>query len=157
VLIFFIAGLLISCASSASITWERIALVKGNLAKKRTGMKYKIREAQVRLTNGKDTTAPRTDWQGESDLDANEVMAVDRENAKNGPVDNKTVTASLLIKQELAAGPKLTRDIYAKGETEGISPATLKKAAYALGLQITKGEGRGWYWAMPGGRMPVNS
>jgi putative DNA primase/helicase len=133
-----------------------MALVKGNLAKKRTGMKYKIAGVEIVLTDGTTASVPRTDWQGETDLDANEVMAVDRETAKNGPADNKTVMASLLIKQELAAGPKLTRDIYAKGETEGISAATLKKAAYALGLQITKGEGRGWYWAMPGGpALPV--
>src|SRR5205085_2828640 len=79
-------------------------LVKGNLAKKRTGMKYKISEAEVALPDGGTTGVPHTEWLNETDMDANEVLNQERENAKS--VGGKQVDmAGLLIKSELESGP----------------------------------------------------
>ena len=123
-----------------------MALVKSNLSKKRTGMKYKIAEATV-LINGEECGVPHTEWLGETDLDAAEVM--DKERDKAGNAENKKVdVASLLLKSELESGPKLARDMYKKVKAEGISERTLKRASYDLGVIVTQ-VNKAWYWRLP--------
>lgn len=80
-------------------------------------------------------------------MDANEVMAVDRENAKGSP---KLDVASLLIKSELESAPKLARDMYRKAEAESIDERTFKSAYYKLGVKATNRNGK-WWWTLPGG------
>jgi putative DNA primase/helicase len=124
-----------------------MVLVKGNLAKKRSGMKYKIAGVDVKLPDGRKTNVPVTEWIGETDKDASEVMEQERESAKNGPADSKLMAARLLIKTELESGPKLVRELYRKGEAEGISAGTMKAARYSKEMEIIAvQQNDGWYW-----------
>jgi len=125
-----------------------MSIVKGNLSKKRSGMKYKIVDAEVQLANGKKVTVPRTEWAGETDLTADEVMAVDRDKVKQGPENTKQTMASLMVKTELESGPKLARVMYKKGEDEGISERTMKRACYSLNVIVTQTKD-GYFWQLP--------
>jgi hypothetical protein len=76
-----------------------MALVKGNLSKKRTGIKYGIDDVEVPLPDDRTTKAPFIVWKEESDLDANDLLDLERDRAKNG--GKKLMDAcSLLIQSE---------------------------------------------------------
>lgn len=117
------------------------ALVKNNLTRNRTGMKYKFAEKTL---NG--ITAPCIDWTGTTDHDANSVMAIEKEarSQKNTGVDK----ARLFIPMALEKGPIAARDLYQKAEAEGISADQLKRAKNGLNVTVMKRK-NGWYWSMP--------
>jgi putative DNA primase/helicase len=125
-----------------------MALVKSNLSKKRTGLKYKITGVDIDLPDGTKTEVPRTEWLGEHEMTANEVMDVEKENAKNGTSNPKMVMATLLIKHELRDGPKLAADMYKKRDAEGIDERTFKKAYYEVGVAAYNQGGK-WWWQIP--------
>jgi hypothetical protein len=53
-----------------------------------------------------------------------------------------------MIKTELEAGPKAARDMYKKGEDEGISDRPMKRACYSLGVIVTHTKS-GYFWQLP--------
>jgi hypothetical protein len=116
-------------------------LVKGNLTKKRTGMKYKMAEKTI---DG--ITAPYIEWAGETNEDANSVMALVKEsrNSKNQGVDK----ARLFIPMALENGPRPARELYSMAEAEGISNDQMRRAKDQLGVKVTK-QKDGWYWSLP--------
>jgi RecA-family ATPase len=124
-----------------------MTLVKGNLAKKRTGMKYKISEAKITMSDGTDTGVPHTEWLGETNLDANEVLQQERDNAKSAG-NQKVDVASLLIKSELESGAKMATDMYRKRDAEGIDERPFKNAFYKLGVVAVNRKGK-WWWELP--------
>ena len=75
-------------------------------------------------------------------------MAADREVAKQGPENTKQTMAALMIKTELESGPKKARVMYKKGEDEGISDRTMKRACYSLGVIWTQTKD-GYFWQLP--------
>jgi RecA-family ATPase len=123
-----------------------MALVKSNLSKKRTGMKYKIGESEVKLGDGSTAQVPFTEWLGETELDANEVLGQERDT--KGRKDNKQITlAKEFLGRYVTSGKsRMARDLYAECEKQGISVATLKQAKNEFpetkSVQLTNG----WMW-----------
>jgi hypothetical protein len=122
-----------------------MALVKGNLAKKRTGLNYSIGETLIEI-EGEVTTVPHIIWGDELDADANDLLAEERQKQKDGGGDRKIDMASALITANL---PALARDMYRKAEAEGITEKTLQRAKARLGV-VSKELNDGWHWYMPG-------
>lgn len=133
-------------------TLRHMLLVKGNLSEKRTGMSYKLVNTAIKLDYGEEDGQPVCDWQGETDEDADDMLAKKREKAKNGSPELKSDAAQMMLKRELANGWKLLRDLHRIREREGISESTMKRARYTLGVICTKSAP--WMWAMPGTPAP---
>jgi hypothetical protein len=133
-------------------TLRHMLLVKGNLSEKRTGMSYKLVNTPIKLDDGEEDQQPVCDWQGETDEDADDMLAKKREKVKNGGVELKSDAAQMMLIRELADGWRLLRDLHRIREKEGISESTMKRARYALGIISTKAAP--WMWAMPGTPLP---
>jgi hypothetical protein len=86
-----------------------MALVKGNLAKKRTGMRYRIEEASIPTEDG-EILAPRIQWEGEMEEDANDMLSKERDSQKDHK-DTKASQAEALLQRELATGRKFWQGI----------------------------------------------
>ena len=118
-----------------------MTLVKNNLSKRRTGMKYKIAE---RTING--ITAPYIDWGAETEETANTLLDAERD--KKSGLDNKQITlAQEFLPVALANGPKLARDLYDEAEKRGISSDTLKRAKNKMGGVTVYKAKEGWMWS----------
>jgi hypothetical protein len=133
-------------------TLRHMLLVKGNLSEKRTGMNYKLFNMAIKLDNGEDDGQPVCDWQGETDEDADDMLAKKREKARNGGAELKGDAAQMMLTRELANGWRLLRDLHRIREKESISESTMKRARHALGVISTKSAP--WMWAMPGTPSP---
>jgi RecA-family ATPase len=105
------------------------ALVKGNLTKKRGGMKGRYSEAKV--GSGE---AAKIEWISEIDEDANEVMAQNKEARGEKKVDK----AKLLLQSMLADGPRPSQEVVNAGKAEGISYDQIQRAKKALGVKSIK-------------------
>jgi putative DNA primase/helicase len=125
-------------------TLRHMLLVKGNLSEKRTGMSYKLVNTPIKLDDGEEDRQPVCDWQGETDEDADDMLAKKREKAKNGGVELKSDAAQTMLLRELDSGWRLLRDLHRIRETEGISESTMKRARYTLGIICTKSAP--WMW-----------
>lgn len=125
-----------------------MALVKGNVLKKRTGMKYRIEETEVTMSDGSKSGIPRTTWDGEIEEDANDMLAKQREQRDNR--DTKIVIAKALITARLSQGAQKASEMYEAGKAEGISDRTMKNAVRELGVTVYKQSGaKGpWMWAL---------
>jgi hypothetical protein len=121
--------------------------VKGNLAKKKTGLDYTIEDREV-MIGGEPSSVPCIQWGKETDQDAEDMLAAQRETAREG--GGKTKEAIRFLKASL---PGYARDLYRGALDEHrISDSLLRKAAYHLGVTIIKdppGKPRGSWWQMP--------
>jgi putative DNA primase/helicase len=115
-------------------------LVKNNLTKKRSGMKYKIAEKTVGIIS-----APYVEWAGETEKNANDVMALAKEarDEKRHGVDK----ARLFIPFALQNGPRPARELYKEAEAEGISSDQMRRAKDQLAVKVTK-QGNIWFWSL---------
>ena len=118
------------------------ALVKGNLTKKRDGMKFTIAEK----TMG-DILAPYVLWGDVTDKDANAVMALVKESrdGKKQQIDK----ARLFLPMALEKGPRLARELFTEAAKDGISEQQLKRAKYELGNVKSDKRKDGWIWYLP--------
>jgi hypothetical protein len=125
-----------------------MSLVKGNLARKRTGMKYQIIDATV-VIDGKNEILPRTDWLGESEESADEVLQKNRDADGSGNKDKKKIeVAKALVMVQLETGSKLLRDVYRIGEEQGISAKTIQRANRELGIFVRKQPSGPWWLSL---------
>jgi putative DNA primase/helicase len=117
-----------------------MSLVKNNLSKRRTGMKYKIAEKDV---NG--IIAPHTVWGEETEATANELLDAERDTS--GRKDNKQITlARAFLPFALKGkGARPCTELYREAEAEGISVATLKRAKSEFPIQVIK-RAHDWAW-----------
>jgi hypothetical protein len=117
-----------------------MSLVKNNLSKRRTGLKYKIAEKDV---NG--ITAPHTVWGEETEATANELLDAERDTS--GRKDNKQITlARAFLPFALKGkGARPCTELYREAEAEGISVATLKRAKNDFPIQVIK-QSHNWAW-----------
>ena len=123
---------------------------KGNLSKRGIGgLKYKIVDAEVTLSDGSNDTKPRIEWLGKHDMDANEVEQKSKDAAReSNPVDTKVGRAKLLLLAELEKGPRLASEMYALGLKElEADEQVMKRAKWQLNVQCSKG--RPFYWSLP--------
>jgi hypothetical protein len=134
-----------------------MALVKGNLAKKRTGMKYSISEEKITLTDGTQAGLPRIEWLGEQDETADELLSRQKEQGRVGAVDKKITKAMLWLQMKFAAAPSYRcSDLYKEAEAEKITVDTLKRARRELEgagetiirVEDRRSEGKGYWWAL---------
>jgi hypothetical protein len=142
-----------SVAGAARTTWGfsrdpdnqnefYMSLVKNNLSKRRTGMKYTIGEKTVG-----DIPAPHIVWGEETDATADDLLNAERDTG--GRKDKKQIDlARVFLPQAMASGPRKAREVYAEAEKVGISSATLKKVKYEMGIKSVEQSDRGWLWTL---------
>ncbi len=124
----------------------RMALVKGNVHKKRTGMKYHLEGVPLTI-EGEITDVPRVIWDGVLDKSADQLLDDQRQDAKeNRGGDSKLMLAKALINTKLAEGPQLAREMYALAEADGIGTRTMQTAVSQLGVKVFK-QKDGWWWS----------
>jgi putative DNA primase/helicase len=124
---------------------RHMLLVKGNLSEKRSGVSYKLVDTPVKLDGGEDDHQPLCVWQGETDDDADDMLAKKRDRAKNPPQDSLSDKAEKLVHEQLETGPKTAVFMYELGKKNGIKGKTLKRAHVAVGGLCTKSKPYTWY------------
>jgi hypothetical protein len=131
---------------------------KGNLIPREVkGLKYTTTGVPMTFSNGKEGTMFKVDWLGDHDMNADEVSRMEKDVDKNGGggslggPDSKVGKAKLMLLAELASGPRLATEMYAKGKDElGADKNVMKDAKWALGIICSPPPGP-FYWSLPGG------
>ena len=123
-----------------------MALIKGNVLKKETGLKFTVENKVLDVTTGLE--AGHVLWGDEMDEDANEMLAASRETRDGTNIDKKREIFKALVQTALADGPKRSReDIYPLGKQKNICERTMKSAISDLGVHHNK---RGaWFMSLP--------
>jgi hypothetical protein len=125
----------------------RMGLAKGNVVRKRTGFEYRIVGTPVEI-NGKMCDCPKLKWEKETDMDANDMLAADRDKSRNGGEDSKLSLAVAVIRETV---PGFAKDALIRAENEGIHKRTLFRAKEKLGVETDQSRGRGKaWWYIPG-------
>lgn len=128
-----------------------MALIKGNVLKKESGLKFTIRNKVVDAARG--IEAGYVVWGEEIDEDANDMLTATRNLAKEGLEQKQQKKAEAMLFRELDKGWRLLSDLHRAREKEHISESSMKRARYALGVIFAK-VGRQCMWAMPGTPLP---
>jgi hypothetical protein len=131
---------------------RRFSLIKSNLSKKRTGMKFRLADRTANI-QGKDIVLPFVEWTGETEEDADDVMAMQREQAGAGS-NAKVPKARAWLLERLKAGPVESETLLDEGRSLNYSRATLWRARKELtdlkppllgrAFQL----GGAWYWKL---------
>jgi|SRR5579862_7057187 len=157
-----------SVAGSARIAWGfgrdpeekdtcHMSLIKNNLSKQRSGMDYKLVSKNV-LINGKQVEHPIVEWLGENELSADEQMDRERELKKGGDggsASQRSVAKDFLTKNIEAGNDKIC-ELIPLAEHDGISRATLYRAARDLMLKSTDAKPKRWFFADEGKTTVIN-
>jgi putative DNA primase/helicase len=118
--------------------------LKNNYMRKSSGFTYRLAERLVGI-EGEDVGVPFIEWQGESDLDADEVLSAQNK----GEAFSK---AKAFIKDFLAEGPRDASDVSDTADAAGISQRTLDRAKAELGVESRKKSTGRWEWSLPDGQ-----
>jgi putative DNA primase/helicase len=129
-------------------TERHMSCAKNNLSKNQRGMKYKIGEKLVPFSDGSNDYVGCVEWMGETEEDADEVLAKERDTAKN-PKDSKLEEAKMLVQTELANGEQRASSMYRLGEARNISAETMRRGYRSLAVVPYQKNGK-WWWALPG-------
>jgi hypothetical protein len=127
-----------------------MALIKNNLSKNRGGMKYKIAETKVTLTKGT-ALAPHAEWIGQHESSANDLLDKERELRKGGGTSGLLAEASKLelakkfILENIRKGDNIQFKLISLAEADGISRATMFRAAKELKLTSRDTKPKRWY------------
>jgi putative DNA primase/helicase len=111
--------------------------IKSNLAPAGPSIGYELREEGFY-------------WTGESLLTAPQILAAD-----NGTGTSELDEAVTFLKDELAEGPILAKDVYRDAEGIGISKRTLERAKTKLQAKSRK-IGDTWFWCLPEPTSPTS-
>lgn len=84
-------------------------------------------------------------WGGESDVTLEQQY---NRKDKPGPTPVKTEAAQTWLQQYLAAGPRLSADVFGDGHANGHKKDTLYEAKNRLGVEAVH-MGRSWAWKLP--------
>jgi len=115
-------------------------LGKGNLTRRRTGLRYRFREEKVICDNGKPNFVPTIEWRGEETEDADTV----NENARN-PEAKASLRAERFLREYLKEDEQPSTEIFAAAEKKNIKRGTLFTVKKALGIRAIKRTGI-WWW-----------
>lgn len=115
--------------------------LKNNYMRKSSGLAYNLKDRDVSIEN-EEVGVPVVDWQGESDLDADEVLSAPK---KSEAFSN----AKAFIKDFLADGPRDAAVVSDSAAAVGISQRTLCRAKADLGVESRKKSTGRWEWALP--------
>jgi hypothetical protein len=127
-----------------------MTLVKGNINKKRTGMKYKIESVELRTDDGEISSVGRIVWLGECDETADELAAKEKESAENKEL-GKMGKATQWLKERLKGGISVGSDIlFNEAEEAGHAKRTMWRAKKDLGIkaQPDSTSESGWAWSL---------
>lgn len=113
-------------------------LLKNNVTKKRTGLKYAIHGRE--LTTGE---APYIVWGDEAAEDADRVLET-----ANNPFEKKQAMAERFLSDFLRRGEKPAPQVLAHAKKEGIGERTIYDKKKEMGIQSNR-RADGWYWALP--------
>jgi hypothetical protein len=134
----------------------RMSRIKGNLSKKRSGMKYHIADRTVPMADGSESTLPFVEWAGECPEDADELQAQDREKSRNGEM-TAVGKAKAWLKWRLKDGPVESNALFKEASDAGISRASLFRAKDMEDSELAPchKSGTQWFWrlATPEGEM----
>ena len=111
-------------------------LGKGNLTKKRTGMKFRFGEKE--LLDG--IRAPFIAWEGEEETTADEVLDLER-----NPQERKREKAERFLGKHLVDGAKPSEPLIEAAGREGIGRNAMFAAKKALGIRHEKRNGCYWW------------
>jgi len=128
-----------------------MALIKGNVLKKESGLKFTVGNKVVDAARG--IEAGYVVWGEEMDEDANDMLTATRNLDKEGLEQKQQKKAEAMLFRELDKGWRLLSDLHRAREKEHISESSMKRARYALGVIFAK-VGRQCIWAMPGTPLP---
>jgi hypothetical protein len=110
----------------------RMARVKGNLSKKRKGLRFRLEDAEVELPDGKKTLQGHAVWEGEIDEDADELNESDRLRLKDAGESTQLGRAKLWILYRLEDGKMPAKALEAEARAMGYSYSTLRRAREEL-------------------------
>ena len=126
----------------------RMSRIKGNLSKKRTGMKYHIIDKKL-IIGGEETSLPLIEWAGECSEDADELQARDKETARNGGEGSAVVKALGWLKHMLKDGEVESGVLFKEADFGKISFASLRRAKDTPGSGISCQQRNGkWWWKL---------
>lgn len=118
----------------------KMAFVKGNLGKNKSGINYSIEEVFITI-NGNQVGVPKLVWGDGFEEDADDILKAERNNKSEK--DTKMIQAKALI---MARMPIKAKSLYEEAEKEGISIRTVKSARYELTDVIVKRYNNEWWW-----------
>jgi putative DNA primase/helicase len=127
-----------------------MALVKANVAEKRTGMRYRLVKWQQDSPQGL-LTASSIQWEGELEEDANEMLNIERDKNKEGGQGSsgRMEMTRAILRSTLAKGPVRSVEVYGITEKEGINGKMVLRALDDLGGKSVQLHGqRGWWMTL---------
>ncbi len=96
----------------------------------------------------KDITAGRIEWGEELEESINALIKQTESKGPKGPKPDRLEEAKEWLHDQLTDTPMMSDAYKAWAKADGISEATLKRAANAMGIKVTK-SGRLTYWQLP--------
>jgi hypothetical protein len=115
-------------------------LGKGNLTRRRTGLRYRFREEKVTCDNGKPNFVPVIEWRGEETEDADTVS----ETARN-PEAKASLRAERFLREFLKDDEKPSTEIFSAAKSLGLKERTLYSVKKDLDIKAVKRAGI-WWW-----------
>jgi hypothetical protein len=121
-----------------------LSSVKSSVSAKPATLGYRIEEA--RFDDALDIVTSKIRWDGESTWTA-EALANHSMDAEDRP---RATEAEGFLRDALSGGPRLAKEIFRAGDSEGIPKRTLQRAADTLKVaKDRKGFGEGSVWSLP--------
>jgi putative DNA primase/helicase len=125
----------------------RMALVKGNLHRKRTGMSYHLETAQLTI-EGESAPVPFVQWDEELDKSADDLMAEEKEQ-QGQKREGRADACAKWLAERLGSGAVESNVLFDEGQAFRFSRSTLFRAKEQMGIRPFQRGGR-WHWQMPG-------
>jgi hypothetical protein len=120
-----------------------LAQVKNNLAAVQGSLAYRV--------TAQDGGAPQLSWLGTSPWTADQLVAGSTRGLAR-------IQARSFLQQALKDGPRLTRELWAEGEKQGLKARTLQRAMQDLLIRrerVVEGGVQKNYWLLPGQVLPA--
>jgi hypothetical protein len=120
-----------------------LAQVKNNLAAAQNSLAYRV--------TAQDGGPPQLSWLGTSPWTADQLVS-------GSPRGLARIQARSFLQQALKDGPRLTRDLWADGEKQGLKARTLQRAMQDLSIRrerVVEGGVQKNYWLLPGQVLPA--
>lgn len=132
-----------------------IAVSKSNLGRPCHALTYTLENAHIE-GDGTSVDVARVKWGEKADISADELA---NDALPSGEEVSKTEAAKDFVQDALAAGPRPSEEVYALLRKEGgFSPATLKRAVKAIGVETTReGFPSRTTWALKQSAQPAQS
>ncbi len=126
-----------------------LAVVKCNLGPRAPSLRYRLVEKIVAPDEDQGLTAPAVEWLGETSVTADELAA-----GPGGAQGGAVQEAATFLKQVLKDGPMPPTEVFALGQQDGHSKASIRRASNLLKVEKVQvhegGKIVGWRWRLPG-------